>query len=46
LHNFLAVRLIFTVNIPIDSGWQAQKNGIIKKFPYSTLGKQQGTLCE
>jgi hypothetical protein len=42
LNNFLTVRPIFTINIPIDSAYQAEKRGKIKRVPNSTLVEQPG----
>jgi hypothetical protein len=44
LNNFLTVRPIFTINIPIDSGWQGEISQIFRKVPNFTLEEQQGIL--
>jgi hypothetical protein len=46
LNNFLAVRQIFTISIPIDSSWQGEKSRKFKNVPNFTLGEQQGILVK
>jgi hypothetical protein len=46
LNNFLTVPPILTIVIPINSGQQAEKCGIIKKFHISRWGSNRGYFWE
>jgi hypothetical protein len=44
IHNFSTIRPIFAINIPIDSGRQAEKFAITKKVLNFTLREQPGNF--